>query len=240
VDNAQIFVSEVLGTGALILLGDGVVAGVLLNRSKAQNSGWIVITTAWAFAVFVGVLIAGPFSGAHLNPAVTLGVLLNGGITFDQAIVYWIAEMVGAFLGAILVFLHYYPHWAETEDADLKLAVYSTGPAIRSPVWNFWSELLGTFVLMFVIFIIGGPQAQGLAALGPLPVAFLVLVIGLALGGTTGYAINPARDLGPRIAHAVLPIPGKGGSDWGYAWIPVVAPIIGGILGAVAYTVLFA
>jgi glycerol uptake facilitator protein len=236
VENApQIFLAEVLGTGALILLGDGVVAGVLLARSKAQNSGWIVITTAWAFAVFVGVLIAGPFSGAHLNPAVTLGVALNGGITWDLAVVYWIAEMVGAFLGAVLVFLHYYPHWAETEDADLKLAVYSTGPAIRNTVWNFWSELLGTFVLMFVIFIIGGPQAQGLAALGPLPVAFLVLVIGLALGGTTGYAINPARDLGPRIAHFLLPIPGKRDSDWSYAWIPVVGPLVGAALAWVVY-----
>ena len=230
----QIFLAEVLGTGALILLGDGVVAGVLLGRSRAQNSGWIVITTAWAFAVFVGVLIAGPFSGAHINPAVTLGFALSGAITWDQAIVYWVAQMLGAFLGAVLVFLHYYPHWAQTEDADLKLAVYSTGPAIRNTVWNFWSELLGTFVLMFTIFIIAGPQAEGLAALGPLPVAFLVLVIGLALGGTTGYAINPARDLGPRIAHFLLPIPGKRDSDWSYAWIPVLGPLAG---AAIAYFV---
>ena len=227
----QIFLAELLGTGALVLLGDGVVAGVLLNRSKAQNSGWIVITTAWAFAVFTGVLIAGPFSGAHLNPAVTLAIALSGTIGWDLAVVYWAAEMLGAFLGAVLVFLHYYPHWAETEDADLKLAVYSTGPAIRNTPWNLWSEFLGTFVLVFVIFMISGPQAEGLAALGPLPVTFLVLVIGLALGGTTGYAINPARDLGPRIAHFVLPIAGKRDSDWAYSWIPVVGPLLGGAVG---------
>jgi glycerol uptake facilitator len=240
VDNAQIFLAEVLGTGALVLLGDAVVAGVLLNRSKAQNSGWIVITTAWAFAVFTGVLIAGPFSGAHLNPAVTLAVLLAGTITLDVAVVYWVAEMVGAFIGAVLVFLHYYPHWGVTEDADLKLAVYSTGPAIRNTPWNFWSEFLGTFVLVFVIFIIGGPQAEGLAALGPLPVTFLVLVIGLALGGTTGYAINPARDLGPRIAHFLLPIPGKRDSDWSYSWIPVVGPLLGGAVAWFVYNTLVA
>jgi glycerol uptake facilitator protein len=237
-DNAgQIFLSEVLGTGALILLGDGVVAGVLLSRSKAQNSGWIVITTAWAFAVFTGVLIAGPVSGAHLNPAVTLAFLLKGSINLPTAVVYWAAEMIGAFIGAVLVYLHYRPHWAETEDADLKLAVFSTGPAIRSTVWNLVSEIIGTFVLVFAIFAFGtvgaaGSNVTGLAALGPLPVTFIVLVIGLALGGTTGYAINPARDLGPRLAHAVLPIPGKGSSNWEYAWIPVVAPIVGGIIGA--------
>ena len=223
----QIFLAELLGTGALVLLGDGVVAGVLLARSKAQNSGWIVITTAWAFAVFVGVVIAGPMSGAHINPAVTLGLALNEAIGWDLAVVYWAAQMIGAFLGAVLVFLHYYPHWAETEDADLKLAVFSTGPAIRTPAWNLISEIIGTFVLMFTIFAFGQPNSTAPANLGALPVAFLVLVIGLALGGTTGYAINPARDLGPRIAHFVLPIPGKRDSDWGYAWIPVVGPLIG-------------
>ena len=236
----QIFLAELLGTGALVLLGDGVVAGVLLNRSKAQNSGWIVITTAWAFAVFTGVLIAGPFSGAHLNPAVTLAIALSGTIGWDLAVVYWAAEMLGAFLGAVLVFLHYYPHWAETEDADLKLAVYSTGPAIRNTPWNLWSEFLGTFVLVFVIFVIIGPQATGLAALGPLPVTFLVLVIGLALGGTTGYAINPARDLGPRIAHFVLPIAGKRDSDWAYSWIPVVGPLLGGAVAWLVYNTVVA
>jgi glycerol uptake facilitator protein len=228
----QIFLAEVLGTGALILLGDGVVAGVLLSRSKAQNSGWIVITFAWAMAVFTGVLIAGPISGAHLNPAVTLAVALDGGIGWDLAVVYWAGEFVGAFIGAALVWSHYQPHWAATEDADLKLAVFSTGPAIRSTAWNLWSEILGTFVLVFVIFSFSaGSNATGLAGLGPLSVALLVLVIGLALGGTTGYAINPARDLGPRVAHFLLPIAGKRDSDWSYSWIPVVGPLIGGALG---------
>jgi glycerol uptake facilitator protein len=240
-DNAaQIFLSEVLGTGALILLGDGVVAGVLLGKSKAQNSGWIVITTAWAFAVFVGVLIAGPVSGAHLNPAVTLAVFLSGTIDGATAVVYVAGEMVGAFIGAVLVFLHYYPHWAETENADLKLAVFSTGPAVRSTVWNLVSEIIGTFVLVFAIFAFGaGSNATGLAALGPLPVTFVVLVIGLALGGTTGYAINPARDLGPRIAHFLMPIPGKRDSDWAYSWVPVVGPLIGAALAYFVYAAAF-
>jgi glycerol uptake facilitator protein len=235
------FLAEVLGTGALILLGDGVVAGVLLAKSKAQNSGWIVITTGWAFAVFVGVIIAGPISGAHLNPAVTLAVAMNGGIPWSEVPVYWAGEMLGAFIGAVLVYLHYYPHWSETPDADLKLAVYSTGPAIRNTMWNLVSEIIGTFVLVFVIFAFSnnkGP-AEGLASLGALPVAFLVLVIGLSLGGTTGYAINPARDLGPRIAHFLLPIPGKRDSDWGYSWIPVVGPLVGAALAAAVYQLTF-
>jgi glycerol uptake facilitator protein len=236
---AEKFLAEVLGTGMLILLGDGVVAGVLLTKSKAQNSGWIVITFAWAFAVFCGVIIAGPVSGAHLNPAVTLAVAMNGGITWDQVPVYWAGEMLGAFIGAVLVFLHYYPHWAETENADLKLAVFSTGPAIRSPLWNLVSEVIGTFVLVFVIFAFANNGSAGLAALGALPVALLVLVIGLALGGTTGYAINPARDLGPRIAHFLLPIPGKRDSDWEYAWIPVVGPLVGAAIAVIVYQVAF-
>jgi glycerol uptake facilitator protein len=238
----QAYVAEFVGTLILILLGDGVVAGVLLARSKAQNSGWIVITTGWAFAVFCGVLVAGPVSGAHLNPAVTLAVLLDGGLAggIPEAIVYWAGEMLGAFLGAVLVFLHYYPHWGITDDADLKLAVYSTGPAVRSPIWNIVSEVIGTFVLVFVILTFGNSGGTaGLFALGALPVAFLVLVIGLSLGGTTGYAINPARDLGPRIAHFVLPIPGKRDSDWDYAWIPVVGPLIGGALAWLVYEVGF-
>jgi glycerol uptake facilitator protein len=233
------FVAEVLGTGMLILLGDGVVAGVLLAKSKAQNSGWIVITFAWALAVFCGVIIAAPVSGAHLNPAVTLAVAMNGGITWDQVPVYWAGEMLGAFIGAVLVFLHYYPHWAETENADLKLAVFSTGPAVRAPLWNFLSEAIGTFVLVFVIFAFANNGTPGLGALGALPVALLVLVIGLALGGTTGYAINPARDLGPRIAHFILPIPGKRDSDWSYAWIPVVAPLVGAAVAVIVYQVAF-
>jgi glycerol uptake facilitator protein len=237
---AEIFLAEVLGTGILILLGDGVVAGVLLAKSKAQNSGWIVITTAWAFAVFAGVVVAGPISGAHLNPAVTLAVALNGGIGWDMAIVYWAGEMVGAFLGAVLVFLHYYPHWAETENADLKLAVFSTAPAIRNYTWNLVSEIIGTFVLVFVILSFGTQGSLAPSGLGALPVAFLVLVIGLALGGTTGYAINPARDLGPRIAHYLLPIPGKRDSDWSYSWVPVVGPLIGGAIAYFVYNAGFA
>jgi glycerol uptake facilitator protein len=233
------FLAEVLGTGMLILLGDGVVAGVLLAKSKAQNSGWIVITMAWGLAVFSGVVVAGPISGAHLNPAVTLAVYMNGGITLDQVPVYWAGELLGAFIGAVLVFLHYYPHWAETDNADLKLAVFSTGPAIRSPLWNFVSEVIGTFVLVFVIFAFANNGKAGLAALGALPVALLVIVIGLALGGTTGYAINPARDLGPRIAHYLLPIPGKRDSDWSYSWIPVVGPLVGAAIAVVVYQVAF-
>lgn len=239
------FLAEVLGTGALILLGDGVVAGVLLARSKAQNSGWIVITMGWGLAVFCGVLIAGPISGAHLNPAVTLGFALQetfnpgtSGITWDQVPVYWAGEMLGAFLGAVLVFLHYYPHWSVTDDADLKLAVYSTGPAIRNTTWNIVSEIIGTFVLVFVILAFGTPNSPT-GALGALAVALLVVVIGLSLGGTTGYAINPARDLGPRIAHFLLPIPGKRDSDWSYSWIPVVGPLIGGALAVIVYQLFF-
>src|SRR5262245_29988464 len=234
------FLAEVLGTGALILLGDGVVAGVLLTRSKAQNSGWIVITSGWAFAVFVGVLIAGPISGAHLNPAVTLGLAIQGTTPWDQVPVYWAGEFLGAFIGAVLVYLHYMPHWKETEDADLKLAVYSTGPAIRTTIWNLISEIIGTFVLVYVILAFSaGSNVAGLASLGPLPVAFLVLVIGLSLGGTTGYAINPARDLSPRIAHFLLPIPGKRDSDWSYSWIPVVGPLLGGALAAGVYALTY-
>jgi glycerol uptake facilitator protein len=243
----DIFMAEVFGTMILILLGDGVVAGVLLAKSKSNNAGWVVITFAWAFAVFAGVVVAGPFSGAHLNPAVTIGIYANdllAGNEIDAALfgTYIAGEMIGAMIGAFLVFLHYYPHWAVTEDPGLKLAVFSTGPAIRNTVWNFWSEVVGTFVLVFVIFAFGnnvGPVEGGLASLGALPVAFLVLVIGMSLGGTTGYAINPARDLGPRIMHAILPIPGKGSSDWAYSWIPVVGPLVGGVVAAIVYQLIF-
>jgi glycerol uptake facilitator protein len=233
------FIAEVFGTGTLILLGDGVVAGVLLSRSKSQNGGWIVITWAWALAVFCGVVVAGPISGAHLNPAVTIGLAVKGAITWDQVPVYILGEMVGAILGAALVVLHYWDHFKETEDQGLKLAVFSTGPAIRNYGLNLVSEIIGTFVLVFVIFAFGDPKTAAPASLGALPVALLVLVIGLSLGGTTGYAINPARDLGPRIVHAVLPIPGKGSSDWEYSWVPVVGPIIGGVVAALVYTAFF-
>lgn len=236
--SAEKFIGEVLGTMILILLGDGVVAGVLLAKSKAFASGWIVITMAWGMAVFSGIAVAGQFTGAHMNPAVTLAVFLDssahsGSFGLDSLLGYWAGEMVGAMIGATLVFLHYYPHWAETEDPGLKLAVFSTGPAIRNPTWNLVSEIIGTFVLIFVGFSLAGGASPAIG--GALSWGVLVLVIGLGLGGTTGYAINPARDLGPRIMHAVLPIPGKGSSDWEYSWIPVVGPLIGGALGWVVF-----
>jgi glycerol uptake facilitator protein len=236
-DPVKVFLAEMFGTGLLILLGDGVVAGVLLAKSKSQNAGWIVITAAWAFAVYVGVVVAGPISGAHLNPAVTVGLAVNGAVPWDHVPVYLAGEFVGAFIGAILVSIHYWDHFKETEDQGLKLAVFSTGPNIRNIPLNFVSEVIGTFVLVFVVLAFGtNGSAAGLAALGALPVALLVWSIGLSLGGTTGYAINPARDLGPRIIHAILPIPGKGDSDWAYSWVPVAGPIVGGILAAVVYS----
>jgi len=239
----NIVIAEIFGTGLLILLGDGVVAGVLLAKSKSNSGGWIVITMAWAFAVFVGVVVAGPISGAHLNPAVTIGLATNGSLPWDAVPQYLVGEFIGAFIGAILVTIHYWDHFKETEDKGLKLAVFCTGPNIRNYPLNFISEVIGTFVLVFVILTFGTNGSEdgvtiakgGMAALGALPVALLVLVIGLSLGGTTGYAINPARDLGPRIIHAILPVPGKGHSDWGYSWVPVVGPLVGGILAALVY-----
>jgi len=239
----NIVIAEIFGTGLLILLGDGVVAGVLLAKSKSNSGGWIVITMAWAFAVFVGVVVAGPVSGAHLNPAVTVGLAVNGSIGWDAVPQYIIGEFIGAFIGAILVTIHYWDHFKETEDKGLKLAVFCTAPNIRNYPLNFISEVIGTFVLVFVILTFGTNGSAdgvtiakgGMAALGALPVALLVLVIGLSLGGTTGYAINPARDLGPRIIHAILPVPGKGQSDWGYSWVPVVGPLVGGILAALVF-----
>ena len=229
------FLAETIGTAILIILGDGVVAGVLLARSKAQNGGWIVITLGWGLAVAIAVYAVGTISGAHLNPAVTVAVAINGGITWAETLPYFAGEFLGAFIGAVIVWLHYLPHWEVTEDPGLKLAVFSTGPAIRNTTSNLLSEIIGTFVLVFGVLAIGGPSAP----ITPLVVGFLVVAIGLSLGGPTGYAINPARDLGPRIAHAVLPIAGKGGSDWEYSWIPVVGPLVGGAIGAVAYTALF-
>ncbi|MFH1475140.1 MAG: MIP/aquaporin family protein [Chloroflexota bacterium] len=245
----DIFMAEVLGTMMLVLLGDGVVAGVLLAKTKGNqttgvgnSNGWVVITLAWGLAVFIGVVVAGPFSGAHINPAVTFGLVVNtvlsgGTLDFALFITYIAGQMVGAMIGAFLVFLHYYPHWAETEDPGLKLAVFSTAPAIRNVTWNFVSEVIGTFVLVFVVLTFG--DNSGLAGLGPLSVGLLVVVIGMSLGPTTGYAINPARDLGPRIMHAILPIPGKGGSDWEYSWIPVVGPLVGGAVAAIVYKFIF-
>jgi len=226
-----------MGTLILILLGDGVVAGVLLKRSKAEGAGWMVITSGWAFAVMAGVFVANACgsSDAHLNPAVTLGFAVSTG-DFAKFVPYIIAQLAGAFVGAALVWLHFLPHWKETLDQGLKLAVFCTGPAIRDFTANLISEIIGTFVLVFVVGAIFSKAvaASGpVAGLGPYLVASLVWGIGLSLGGSTGYAINPARDFGPRLAHAALPIAGKGGSDWGYAIIPVIGPLLGGGLAGV-------
>ena len=235
---------EFMGTMILILLGDGVVAGVLLKKSKAENSGWMVIATGWALAVMCGVFtaIACGSPGAHLNPAVTLGVALRTG-DYSNVLPFMAAQLLGAFVGATLVYLHYLPHWEQTPEVGAKLGIFSTGPAIRNLPMNFVSEVIGTFVLVFVIAAIFSQKvaiAGPAAGLGPYLVACLVWGIGLSLGGTTGYAINPARDLGPRIAHAVLPISGKGDSDWGYAAIPVLGPLVGGALaGWLAKLLLF-
>lgn len=231
----SIFGAEVIGTALLILLGNGVVAGVLLNQSKAENAGWIVITFGWGMAVMVGVFAVGQFSGAHLNPAVTFGFAVIGDTPWEDVPKYFAGEFVGAFIGATLVWLAYLPHWGATEDPGLKLACYSTAPAIRNTVANVVCEIIGTFVLVFGVLAFFANPDTAATGLGGLLVGLLVFAIGLSLGGPTGYAINPARDLGPRIMHAILPIAGKGDSDWSYAWIPVVAPLIGGALGALAF-----
>ena len=231
----SIFGAETIGTALLILLGNGVVAGVLLNHSKAQNGGWIVITWGWGLGVMTAAFAVGQFSGAHLNPAVTLGFAITGDIDWSDVPEYFAGEFVGAFIGATLVWLSYLDHWRETEDPGLKLACFSTAPAIRNPITNMITEIVGTFVLMFGILSFFANEATAATGLGALLVGLLVLGIGLSLGGPTGYAINPARDLGPRIMHAILPIAGKGASDWGYAWIPVIGPLIGAALAAGAF-----
>ncbi len=230
----QAYLSEFIGTLILILLGDGVVAAVLLRNSKAEHSGWIVITFGWGMAVAIAVYVA-LISGAHINPAVTVGLASVGAFPWARVPGYIIAQLLGAFVGAVLVWITYYDHWKETDDPVLKLGVFSTIPQIRNTVPNFITEVIGTAMLLFGVLAIV-TNADG--ALVPLSVGFLVLAIGLSLGGPTGYAINPARDLGPRIAHAVLPIPGKGDSDFSYGWIPVVAPLVGGIIGAVLWSIL--
>jgi glycerol uptake facilitator protein len=235
------FIAELIGTMLLILLGDGVVANVLLNDTKGNNSGWIVITTGWGLAVFVGITVAGPYSGAHLNPAVTIGLAIAGKFAWAKVLPYILAQMLGAFAGAFLVWLMYYDHFKRTNNSASVLAVFCTGPAVRNYRSNIASEIIGAFVLVFTVFYITGAEITnsktpiGLGSVGALPVAFLVWVIGLSLGGTTGYAINPARDLGPRIMHAVLPIKSKGSSDWAYAWIPIAGPIIGAAIAALIY-----
>ena len=235
----NVFLAELVGTMVLILLGDGVCANVLLNKSKGKDSGWIVIATGWGFAVAMAVYVAGWVSGGHINPAVTIGFMAVGKLTLKEAIPYFTGQMTGAFLGGVMVWLAYFPHWKATEDADKKLAVFCTTPAIRKHGWNLLAEIIGTaMLLMGVLGIFNVHNSIG-KGVGPYLVGILVFSIGLSLGGPTGYAINPARDLGPRIAHAVLPIPGKRDSDWGYAWVPVVGPLIGCILGAMLYQVVF-
>ena len=231
--DSQVFVSEVLGTAILLLLGAGVVATVVLPKSKGFDGGWLLINFGWGFAVFAGVYVAFK-SGAHLNPAVTIGLWAAGidfakGVdpTISNMLLYWVAQMIGAFLGAVLCFIAFKKHFDEEADPATKLAVFSIGPAIRSYGWNFATEIIGTFVLVFWIMIAGKSPSQ----LGPLAVALIVVSIGASLGGPTGYAINPARDLGPRIAHFVLPIKGKGSSDWAYSWVPVLGPLVGGVIG---------
>jgi glycerol uptake facilitator protein len=243
----QTVLAEAIGTMLLVLLGDGVVANVVLNRTKGQNSGWIVITTGWGVAVAMAVYAVGRISGAHLNPAVTIGLAAIGSFPWKEVPGYIAAQMAGGFAGAVLVWLAYLPHWGATAEARDKLGVFATGPAIQNTAANVITEVIATAVLLFGILAIAA-NAQTLSKPGdvdlsfvfsrglqPLLVGVLVLGIGVSLGGSTGYALNPARDLAPRIAHAVLPIPGKGDSDWGYAWIPVIGPILGGVLGALAY-----
>lgn len=243
------FIAEIIGTAVLILLGNGVVANVVLNKTKGNGGGWIVITTAWALAVFVAVVISGPTSGAHLNPAVTLGLALAGKFEWIHVPEYVLAQLLGAMIGAFFVWLFYKDHYKETADAGAKQATFCTAPAIRNNFSNMISEIIGTFVLVFTIFYFTSPALGakdadslptpiGLGSIGALPVAFLVWVIGLSLGGTTGYAINPVRDLGPRLMHAILPVPGKGSSGWDYAWIPVLGPLLGGAAAAGLYILL--
>jgi glycerol uptake facilitator len=234
------FSAELIGTMILIILGDGVVANVLLNRSKGQNSGWIVVAVGWGLAVAVAVYAVGSVSGGHLNPAVTMGLAAIGKFAWSEVPRYVAAQMIGAFLGAVIVWLAYLPHWTETADPGAKLGIFCTAPAIRHPPSNLLTEIIGTFILVLGALAIPAPKNLSVelgfsAGLGPLLVGLLVLSIGVSLGGPTGYAINPARDLGPRIAHFLLPIAGKGNSDWHYAWIPVVGPVIGGTLGALFY-----
>lgn len=238
------FTAEFIGTMLLILLGNGVVANVVLHGTKGSNSGWIVITTGWALSVFAGVVIAAPYSGAHLNPAVTLALAMIGKFAWQQVGSYMVAQLLGAMTGALLVWLLYKPHFDATEDAASQRAVFCTGPAIRHRFSNSFSEALGTFVLIFVIFYFTNPELGdqktpiGMGSLGAIPVAFLVWGIGLSLGGTTGYAINPARDLGPRIIHSLIPIKNKCHSDWSYAWVPVAGPIAGAAFASLLYMLL--
>ncbi len=223
------FLSELVGTAMLIILGGGVVAAVSLTKSKGFGAGFLMVTVGWGFAVFAGVTVSYK-SGGQLNPAVSLAQAILGNITIGEMLLYWVAQMLGAIIGSVVLWLAYKQHFDEEPDPAAKLGVFSTGPAIRSYGWNLVTEIIGTFVLVFTV--IAFTNGKTPAALGAVPVAFLVIAIGVSLGGPTGYAINPARDLGPRIAHAFLPIKGKGSSDWSYAWVPVVGPLVGGALAA--------
>lgn len=231
------FMGEVLGTMILIVFGAGIGAGSSLKGSFSNNAGWIVTTLAWGLAVTMGVFAVGSISGAHLNPAVTIAMAIDGSFAWSDVPGYIVAQLIGAILGATLVFLHYLPHWKATNDPATKLGVFATSPAIPHTFSNLLSEIIGTFILVLGLLFIGANQFT--EGLNPFAVGLLIVAIGMSLGGTTGYAINPARDLGPRIAHFILPIAGKGGSNWGYAWIPVLGPILGGSLGAVAYKALY-
>lgn len=231
------FLAELVGTMMLIILGGGVVAGSLLKSSKGENSGWVVITIAWGLAVAMAAYAVGGISGAHLNSALTIAFAVIGTFPWADVPMYVLAQLLGAILGAVIVYFAYLPHWAKTEDADAKLAVFATSPVIRHPLSNVATEMIGTFILLLGILALGGNTIVD--GVNPLLVGLLVIVIGMSLGGPTGYAINPARDLGPRIAHFFLPIPGKRDADWSYAWVPIVGPIIGAIFGALFYKQFF-
>jgi glycerol uptake facilitator protein len=231
------YLAEFFGTMLLIVLGNGVVAGVVLKGTKSENAGWLTIVIGWALAVALAIYAVGNISGAHLNPAVTIALAWSGSFEWSQVPGYCSAQMLGAFVGAILVWLHYLPHWGKTDSTALKLAVFCNAPAVRATIPNLISEIIATAVLIIALMFIGTNRfAEGL---NPLVIGGLIASIGLSLGGTTGFAINPARDLGPRIAHFILPIPGKGSSDWSYSWIPVVGPIVGGVLGILVYRLFF-
>lgn len=233
----NIFIGELLGSFLLIILGNGVVANVVLNKTKGNSSGWIVIAFGWAMAVFVGVFVASKASGAHLNPAVSIALAIMEKISWSDLPLYAAGQLTGSMLGALGVWAAYRQHFTATEDTGLKLAVFSTGPAIRNNFANLTTEIIGTFILIIGVLFIIAPSSS-LGALDALPAALLVLSIGLSLGGPTGYAINPTRDLGPRIMHAILPLGKKGSSDWSYAWIPIIGPVIGAVLAALLYSVL--
>jgi glycerol uptake facilitator protein len=233
----SLYLAEFFGTFLLILLGGGVNAAVSLKKSKSENGGWLMIAIGWGLAVMLAIYAVGNISGAHLNPAVTIALAINGSFATDLIFGYIVAQFAGAIVGATLVWVQYLPHWKETADPSAKLGVFCTAPAIRNTFANLISEIIATMVLVLALLFIGANEfTQGFK---PVVVGLLIISIGLSLGGTTGFAINPARDLGPRIAHFILPIPGKGNSDWGYAWIPVVGPIAGGVLGALIYQAIF-